>query len=96
MVGVNGQPAPVPEQVLPPQRRLRNRVLALVLLPLLGVLPLLGLVLLWWSTAAVDGLLRTKVRADLAVAHELKQAGEPVKVLFAGAATRWPQRWCWC
>jgi len=41
----------------------------MVLLPLLGVLPLLGLVLLVWGNAALDRLLITKVRADLAVAH---------------------------
>lgn len=31
-----------------------------------------------------------RVFSALAVAHELKKAGEPVKVLFAGAGTRWP------
>ncbi len=41
----------------------------MVLLPLLGVLPLLGLVLLVWGNAALDRLLITKVRSDLAVAH---------------------------
>ncbi|MFY9514507.1 MAG: cache domain-containing protein [Rubrivivax sp.] len=48
---------------------LRHKLLALVLLPLAVVLPLLGLVLLFWSDAAFDRLLSTKVRADLAVAH---------------------------
>jgi two-component system, NtrC family, sensor kinase len=48
---------------------IRHKLLALVLLPLLGVLPLLGAGLLWWGNEALDGLLRTKVRADLAVAH---------------------------
>ncbi len=48
---------------------IRHKLLALALLPLLGVLPLLGAGLLWWSDAAIDELLRTKVRADLAVAH---------------------------
>ena len=48
---------------------LRQKLLALVLLPLLGVLPLLGLLLLLWSNAAFDRLLITKVRADLAVAQ---------------------------
>ena len=50
-------------------RPLRNKLLAMVLLPLLVVLPMLGAVLLWWSSEAVDSLLRTKVRSDLAVAN---------------------------
>lgn len=41
----------------------------MVLLPLLGVLPLLGLLMLWWGNEALDRLLVTKVRSDLAVAH---------------------------
>ncbi len=48
---------------------IRQKLLALTLLPLLGVLPLLGAGLLWWTDTALDALLRTKVRADLAVAH---------------------------
>lgn len=48
---------------------IRNKLLAMVLLPLLGVLPLLGLLLLWWSNEAFDRLLLTKIRADLAVAQ---------------------------
>jgi signal transduction histidine kinase len=48
---------------------IRNKLLALTLLPLLGVLPLLGAGLLWWTDTAIDALLRTKVRADLAVAN---------------------------
>ena len=48
---------------------IRNKLLAMVLLPLAGALPLLGLLLLWWSGAAIDRLLITKVRADLAVAQ---------------------------
>ncbi len=48
---------------------IRNKLLALALLPLLGVLPLLGAGLLWWTDTALDALLRTKVRADLAVAR---------------------------
>jgi len=48
---------------------IRNKLLAMVLLPLLLAMPLLGLVLLWWSDTAFDRLLVTKVRADLAVAH---------------------------
>ncbi len=41
----------------------------MVLLPLLGVLPLLGAFLLWWGNEALDQLLVTKVRSDLAVAQ---------------------------
>jgi two-component system, NtrC family, sensor kinase len=48
---------------------IRNKLLAMVLLPLLGVLPLLGALLLWWSNEAFDRLLITKVRSDLAVAQ---------------------------
>ena len=48
---------------------IRRKLLAMVLLPLLGVLPLLGGVLLVWGNAALDHLLITKVRSDLAVAH---------------------------
>jgi signal transduction histidine kinase len=47
----------------------RRKLLAMVLLPLVGVLPLLGLVLLVWGNAALDRLLITKVRSDMAVAH---------------------------
>jgi signal transduction histidine kinase len=48
---------------------LRQKLLAMVLLPLLVVLPLLGAILLWWGGDAFDRLLLTKVRADLAVAQ---------------------------
>ncbi len=48
---------------------IRNKLLAMVLLPLVGVLPLLGLLLLWWGNEAFDRMLITKVRADLAVAQ---------------------------
>ncbi|WP_395699148.1 cache domain-containing protein [Aquabacterium sp.] len=48
---------------------IRRKLLALALLPLLGVLPLLGLILLLWANVALDRMLITKVRADLAVAH---------------------------
>lgn len=48
---------------------IRRKLQAMVLLPLLGVLPLLGLVLLVWGNAALDQLLITKVRSDLAVAQ---------------------------
>ncbi len=48
---------------------IRNKLLVMVLLPLLGVLPLLCGFLLWWASAALDQLLVTKVRSDLAVAQ---------------------------
>ncbi len=48
---------------------IRRKLLAMVLLPLLVVLPLLGVALLVWGNTALDRLLVTKVRADLAVAH---------------------------
>jgi two-component system, NtrC family, sensor kinase len=48
---------------------IRHKLLVLVLLPLLVVLPLLGLVLLVWGDGALDRLLITKVRSDLAVAN---------------------------
>lgn len=48
---------------------LRQKLLALVLLPLAVVLPLLGLLLLWWGNEAIDRLLVMKVRSDLAVAN---------------------------
>ncbi len=60
-------PAPAaPGRFLRPS--IRNKLLAMVLLPLVGVLPLLGAVLLWWGNEAFDRLLLTKVRSDLAVA----------------------------
>ena len=48
---------------------IRNKLLVLVLMPLVGVLPLLGAVLLIWGNSALDQLLVTKVRSDLAVAQ---------------------------
>ncbi|HJV71893.1 sensor histidine kinase [Ideonella sp.] len=48
---------------------IRRKLLAMVLLPLLVVLPLLGVLLLVWGNAALDRLLVTKVRSDMAVAH---------------------------
>ncbi len=48
---------------------IRRKLLAMVLLPLVVVLPLLGVVLLVWGNAALDLLLITKVRSDLAVAN---------------------------
>ena len=51
------------------QLSIRNKLLAMTLLPLLVVLPLLGLFLLVLGNAAFDRLLITKVRSDLAVAN---------------------------
>jgi signal transduction histidine kinase len=51
------------------QLSIRGKLLALVLLPLFVVLPLLGVGLLLWTSVALDRLLITKVRSDLAVAH---------------------------
>lgn len=48
---------------------IRNKLLAMALLPLLVVLPLLVGALVIWGNAAYDQLLITKVRSDLAVAH---------------------------
>ena len=48
---------------------IRNKLLVMVLVPLLVVMPLLGLIVLVWSNEAVDRLLVTKVRSDLAVAQ---------------------------
>ena len=48
---------------------IRNKLLAMVLLPLLVVLPLLGAFLLWWGSEALDRMLLAKVRSDLAVAN---------------------------
>ncbi|WP_372657944.1 cache domain-containing protein [Hydrogenophaga sp.] len=48
---------------------IRNKLLAMALLPLLVVFPLLVLALAVWGNAAYDRLLITKVRSDLAVAH---------------------------
>ena len=75
--GASGPAEPVPRRLLgwvvqlPSMARwpIRRKLQAMVLLPLLGVLPLLGLVLLVWGNAALDQLLITKVRSDLAVAN---------------------------
>ena len=48
---------------------LRNKLLAMALLPLAVVLPLLVLALLLWGDIVYDRLLITKVRSDLAVAR---------------------------
>lgn len=48
---------------------IRSKLLAMVLLPLVVVLPMLGLLLLVWGNVALDRLLITKVRSDLAVAQ---------------------------
>ena len=47
----------------------RNKLLAMALLPLLVAFPLLVLVLVLWGNSAYDRLLTTKVRSDLAVAQ---------------------------
>jgi signal transduction histidine kinase len=47
----------------------RHKLLALVLLPLAVVLPSVGLGLLLWTDEAVDRLLITKIRSDLAIAN---------------------------
>ena len=47
----------------------RNKLLAMALLPLLVAFPLLVLALAIWGNVAYDRLLITKVRSDLAVAH---------------------------
>ena len=48
---------------------IRTKLLAMVLVPLLVVLPLLGVILLLWLNTAFDRLLTTKIRSDLAVAQ---------------------------
>ena len=48
---------------------IRKKLLAWVLLPLLVVLPLLGMGLLIWGNEALDRLLIAKIRSDLAVAN---------------------------
>ena len=48
---------------------IRHKLLALGLLPLLLALPLLAVILVVWGDSALDALLVTKVRSDLAVAH---------------------------
>ena len=50
------------------QLPIRSKLLAMVLVPLVVVLPLLGLTLLFWLNTAFDQLLTTKIRSDLAVA----------------------------
>lgn len=47
----------------------RNKLLAMALLPLLVAFPMLVLALALWGNVAYDRLLITKVRSDLAVAH---------------------------
>ncbi|MDB5942209.1 MAG: putative histidine kinase, classic, partial [Ramlibacter sp.] len=51
------------------QQSVRNKLVAMALLPLLVVLPLLVATLVLWGDAAYHRLLITKVRSDLAVAH---------------------------
>lgn len=63
---------------------IRNKLLAMALLPLLVVLPLLLAALVIWGNAAYDRLLITKVQSDLAVARGYFQ-----QVLFTvGAGTQ--------
>ena len=47
----------------------RNKLLAMALLPLLVVFPLLVLAIAIWSSITYDRLLITKVRSDLSVAR---------------------------
>jgi signal transduction histidine kinase len=70
---------------------IRNKLLVMVLVPLLVVLPLLGLILLVWSNEAVDRLLITKIRSDLAVAQGyfervLGEVGSGTRALAESAA----------
>lgn len=48
---------------------LRNQLIALTLLPVLGSMPLVILILAGWSSVHLDRLMIAKVRSDLAVAH---------------------------
>ena len=48
---------------------IRDKLLAMALLPLLVVLPLLSVILLLWSNTAFDRMLIAKIRSDLAVAQ---------------------------
>lgn len=50
-------------------KSVRNKLLAMALLPLLVVFPLLVLAIAIWSSFTYDRLLTTKVRSDLAVAR---------------------------
>jgi signal transduction histidine kinase len=82
----------------------RRKLLAMALLPLLVALPLLGLLLLWWGNEALDRLLITKVRSDLAVANGYfeRVRGEvgagaaavadsfALQQMLAGPRTAWP------
>lgn len=51
------------------QLPIRRKLLALALLPLAVMLPLLAVIVLLWGNVALDRLLITKVRSDLAVAQ---------------------------
>ena len=69
------------------QAPVRRKLLTLVLLPLLGVLPLLGAILLWWGDAALDQVLIAKVRSDLAVARGyFERVGGEVGAVAASVA----------
>ena len=73
------------------QLGIRHKLLVMVLVPLLVVLPLLGLILLLWSNEAVDRLVVTKIRSDLAVAQGyfervLAEAGGSTRAVAESAA----------
>ncbi len=72
------------------QLPIRRKLLAMALLPLVVVLPLLGVMLLLWSNAAFDQLLLTKIRSDLAVAHGYfeRVVGEVAAGTAAAAGSR--------
>lgn len=63
---------------------IRRQLLTLALLPAGVALPLLGLALWLWGNQALDALLVTKVRSDLAVAHGYF---ERVRSEMGGSAT---------
>lgn len=72
---------------------IRTKLLVMVLVPLGVVLPLLGLLLLLWSNEALDRLLITKIRSDLAVAQGyfervLAEVGGSTRAVAESAALR--------
>lgn len=48
---------------------IRSKLLMIALVPTLAALPVLGALLIWWGTVALDQVLTSKVRSDLAVAR---------------------------